>query len=743
MSPQLNAVKTKQNQQVLIKTTMNPHDEVFIRAGMGLYAWQPQSWVDNGQETGFKFGEYGTYAEHGKVPQDTITEYSGVTVEPNVILYAIRLTDEQIAIHGTAYDIEQKLAAKWPRSNRGGSSTEVYDVTLEVIKNDIQDLLYPPSIGFFHERKNSYRPRLRQEEAINKAVKWFTKRNKRGERNFLLDALPRFGKNFTVLQIALRVVPTGGNILVITSRPDTFATLKKDINTHYDFDNMVYSELKDKKDTWKPRKDKINVLAVSPQLLNNPKNRNLLDFLNTLNWHLKFIDEADTGMLTELSTDMLDKLPSKYTIWASGTAQKLQSTGKFLEENTYRYDYIQQQTDKRDGIASTDAVTLTFYNIDVPPEVANQKKWYTDDEDFTFTKLLAYNEETNMFVHEGDVVSFLESIFGKRPRTKYSPYKIVSNLDHTIWVLPPSRNAVRRLKKLIEDINGDEYKVFAATDDETDDINDIIKHTMWYPKHKSITLTINRFTRGSTVESWRGVFVMNDTESLEYYIQSIFRPTTPDNNKPEAFVFDFSPNRSFEMLGEYCRHIAQNKNITNPTDVYRELLDVCNIFSVDGVMFRKHTLDDMMRAVKQSDHTANVLRKSGRFYIESNILNLMSPQLSELILGLAKDSTGKLNVVLTESDYTNKGKNYHIIKNPQSSSRNLDEKTKKDIVAKIATLISRLPVVSELGYTTVEDIITHVPDDMFYGATECDKKILMMLVKEKLIDTYKINIHLA
>jgi hypothetical protein len=177
--------------------------------------------------------------------------------------------------------------------------------------------------------------------------------------------------------------------------------------------------------------------------------------------------------------------------------------------------------------------------------------------------------------------------------------------------------------------------------------------------------------------------------------------------------------------------------------VYREFLDVCNIFSAEGgVTFRKNTLDDMLTAIRNSDYSAGILRKSGKYYINNNILTLMSPELRELVAGLGKEKISKLDVVLTESEYAPKGKNYKQIKNTTGSGGS-DKDDSKDIVAKIATMISRLPVVSELGECTVEDIIKQIPDDVFYGATQCDKKILELLVKEKLIDTYTINLHLV
>jgi signal recognition particle GTPase len=87
-----------------------------------------------------------------------------------------------------------------------------------------------------------------------------------------------------------------------------------------------------------------------------------------------------------------------------------------------------------------------------------------------------------------------------------------------------------------------------------------------------------------------------------------------------------------------------------------------------------------------------------------------------------------------------KGKNVKVL---SKSDKKKFIDTKNDIINRIATLISRLPIISELGYSTVEDIIDNLPNELFYGATKSDIKILKLLVKEKIIDTYKINLQLS
>ena len=64
----------------------------------------------------------------------------------------------------------------------------------------------------------------------------------------------------------------------------------------------------------------------------------------------------------------------------------------------------------------------------------------------------------------------------------------------------------------------------------------------------------------------------------------------------------------------------------------------------------------------------------------------------------------------------------------------------------IATMMSRLPLLTHLGPDTIEDIIREIPDEIFYGATECPKRILEWLVEyvdensKPAINVYDINL---
>lgn len=738
----LNTLVENKRGNILFQTPLDVNLEVFDRLGQGLYAWVFRDQYLSGNYKP-KFGQYGTYAKEGSTPQETISGYVGTTTDAIVILWAIRLSDEQIQKYGTAYDIEQKVGPHLGSKSKFGSSTEVFETDIDTVKDLVNAILYPSEFEtFFKVQKETHLPRLRQEEAIKLFEQYYLANklsSKQQSLDFLLGAVMRFGKNFTFLEMSRKIVKKAGNVLMITSRPDVFESLKTDVSSHVNYDGWIYDELKEKKYDWKPSNERVNVLAVSTQLLLHKTHRkNLVKMLSKYEWDIRGVDEADTAMLTELSTELLEKLPSSITIWITGTPWKLLSTGKFTAQNSYIYDYIQQQQDKKDGIDKR-AISLDWYCMEVFDKIKEQKKWYSDEEGFTLTKLFSWNKETNRFIHEGDVEMFLRSVFGEIPKTKFSPFKIIPELQHTFWVLPPNTEAVKHLKTIIERVTNGNYKVFAATGNETDDISEVKDFLKLNKDTKSIVLSINRFTRGSTVPEWDATFFLNDTDSAEFYFQTAFRPTSPKDGKDRGYVFDFNPNRTLIMLAEYSRYSAQQKGITNPNEILREYLDNFNVYGIDGgVEFKKKTLEDVLSAIRDSDYNAKTLRNSGHDYV---MLDKISERLFEMIMGLDKEKSGKLKLEITSSkEFMKKGKN---LKNLTKSDRKKFDKTKRDIVARISTLMSRLPIICELGYETVEEIVENLPDNLFYGATKTEKAVLKLLVQEKIIDTYKVNLQLV
>ena len=121
-----------------LKTIMNPNTEVFKVKGQGLYLWVTESQYKlmllekSSLEGPMKFGQYGTRAAEGQTPQDTIDDYSGVTTESLVILWAFKFSEEDIK-KGTAFEIEQIMKTLIGTLVKDGSSTEGFNTSVNKV----------------------------------------------------------------------------------------------------------------------------------------------------------------------------------------------------------------------------------------------------------------------------------------------------------------------------------------------------------------------------------------------------------------------------------------------------------------------------------------------------------------------------------------------------------------------------------------------------------------------------------
>ena len=101
---------------------------------------------------------------------------------------------------------------------------------------------------------------------------------------------------------------------------------------------------------------------------------------------------------------------------------------------------------------------------------------------------------------------------------------------------------------------------------------------------------------------------------------------------------------------------------------------------------------------------------------------------------------------ITKTNTIGKGKNYKVQKNIQSLGDTNDEKKiENDIIAKISTMMSRLPLICEgWGFDTVEKIADKF-DDMYCPGSlgTPNTEILKLLIDNKVIDTFKINLQLV
>lgn len=748
MKDNLYILKQKNIDGNTLFTAFQKDRDPFKVRGQGLYAWtyrrdydkmlEEAREVDDDIEevTGrlIKFGQYGANAANGSLPHETIASYVGITTDEIVILWAKRFSDKDIEANGSALQVEQVVNKRIGLKNNKGRSTEVFNTKINIIKTEANNVLYGIS------KKESYNPRLRQQQAIDKMVAAYNNSNK----NFLLGAVMRFGKNFTFLNFAKNICKPGDVVVVITNKPGVFSTLEVDIKTHVSFNDFCFIKLVDVGDRSNVYIDsaKVNVIAISKQLADNvASGKTVCEFIKRCNIKLAFYDECHSGTNTENFKQLLKKVDADFNVWASGTPWKTLVCRNFSNDCTYFYDYVMQQLDKKQDIEQgipNDAVTLCTYIIDVPAEIATNPN-YTEDENFTLTKLLGFRSKK--FVYAGEVQQFFENILGKSTcKSKYSPYRIIDNLNHTVWLLPEDSKMIVAASKLIQSIVGEEYFVIAATGNKTRDIRDV--HQAIDQHDRTITLTCKRFIEGTTVPEWNAALVLCDTESVEKYFQFVFRVASPAPEKEHAYIFDFDSARTFDMAFELANNSAIRDDDTNIAQVQRVWLDNWNIMRAgDGPEFEPIDVIDILNQISNYDFRATKLIRQALEYINIDMLDSNSIEFIRGLVGTNKVKNAKVRI---GNGVTQKGKNKKIIANGDRSSSNVSiDNDIEQTIEKIAIIIAALPLVADVtGNATVENIIKNCSEETLQSSIRVDKPTLEYLVDHNIVDTRYVNIHL-
>ena len=487
-------------------------------------------------------------------------------------------------------------------------------------------------VVFGKDRTESYTSRKEQQEAIDKAKKWFSKgysedviEGATHKDRFLLNAKMRFGKCFTGLHIAKAM--KSKNTIIVTYKPEVISEWMDSANNHVAFDGWLGIRAKKKNNTSIephlsdkgefPVYDGPKVVCVSLQDLafdEDGKIKPRLQQVAKTKWDLIIFDEVHYGSRTDRAKYIIDKLKHKHRLDLSGTPFRLIQEDDFCAQQVFTYSYLDEMKNKKiEQEKDPHAEEIKIYRempnlhistIEITEEDIKQQReeFLTDDLDFSLDELFKANRSG--FLHEDAVDHFLDgltrsdhgarsiSVFGKLGMQLGCP-----TVRHSVWWLnrvDSIRALVRKLKRHpyfskfeiinaagCEGANVDEDQVIAR---DKSSIEKAMKKISKDPsKLGTITLTCRRFLTGVTIKEWDSILVLNDVKSAESYYQAIFRvqsawvdKLTRDVYKPNSWCFDFAIARCLRITYEYANALAdqldQQASYEQNVDLYDDNL---------------------------------------------------------------------------------------------------------------------------------------------------------------------------
>ena len=556
-----------------------------------------------------------------------------------------------------------------PDFSNEGLGKEWFETDLATVKNAISAAKEGRS-SLFPEEKMQNEPapivfRPEQREAIDKAVKHFTKNKGKGQRKMLWNCKMRFGKTLSALQVVREM--GARRTLIVTHRPvvnagwyEDFEKIFYDLRAaqpvadgdkgagaakkgalqgKYNYGSAQKGERLDQLLLQADEGAHIVCFASLQDLRGSEdvggkheKNDNIF----ATDWDLLIVDEAHEGTQTELGQAVIDQLrhPNTKVLQLSGTPFNL--FDQYDEDEIFTWDYIMEQRAKTswdeyhvgdsNPYASLPAMHIYTYDLG-----RLMNRFADEDKVFNFREFFRTDEQ-GAFVHDDYVGDFLDLLCCDDEDSLY-PYAKADFrriFRHTLWVLPGVK-AARALSKKLQ-----AHPVFGAftvvnvagegdADEESRDALEKVNKAIGKDPSATYTITLScgRLTTGVSIRPWTGVFLLagSSSTSAAGYMQTIFRVQTPfeyqGRVKENCYAFDFAPDRALRMLAEASKvSYKAGKQTAEDRHTLADFLSFCPVIALEGSQMKAFNVDNLLTQLKrvQIERVVNAGFEDGALY---------------------------------------------------------------------------------------------------------------------------------
>jgi type II restriction enzyme len=466
-------------------------------------------------------------------------------------------------------------------------------------------------------RTEEYTLRPEQDEAVTITAD-YARNTSDGE--FLWNAKPRFGKTLATYDLARKL--DASLVLIVTNRPaianSWFDDFEKFVAWQTDYAFISTSDSLKERPVM-TREQFVNQMAdgrkhqiafVSLQDLKGSAyfggDYDKLKWIKELKWDMLVLDEAHEGIDTFKTDIAFDNIKRAFTLHLSGTPFKAVASGKFGDNEIYNWTYEDEQLAKSTWVeeafnpySSLPKLNLFSYEMSqmITEEVSRGSQVNGKNVDYAFDLNEFFEtKEDGSFTHLSDVKSWIDSLSSNH-KYPFSTDELRNELKHTFWLLDRVDSA-KALKRLLEKHDAfKSYKiVLAAGDGRIDDEAVVDKQALDRVRSaistndKTITLSVGQLATGITIPEWTGVLMLSNLKSPARYMQAAFRAQSPwkyvvdgeTRQKQNAYVFDFSPERTLIIYEEFANNLSSGTTNGNGTSEQRKsnVKELLNFFPV-------------------------------------------------------------------------------------------------------------------------------------------------------------------
>ncbi len=457
--------------------------------------------------------------------------------------------------------------------------------------------------------KINYRPH--QLYTIDKTLEYFS-----NYKNILWGHIPRSGKTYIMAGLIERY--TKNNILIITTSPNETITQYISILENlklYGFNIINYNK---------------NIIIISKQTFDHNKN------LKFDNIDILFIDETHNGGTTFLTEKILNNYKNVKKVYITATYSKV--INHYNIDKVINWDLediklcktkkIKELNNKHEGIIKY------FNNIDyekiysIYPDLSiigldleNEIRNYINDNKLIWNferlfdlveynkteneKLNTFNKDDNKQFIFTDVIKYYFTYIIKniipnidKKNIECNQRLIINNNNPSVILcFLPSNNIniiSNNLKTIINEID-EEFEICISNTIQTNEkfkinLNKSLIRAKNTNKKAVIVLTGVQGSLGITIPECDLVLLMNNSKSVDFIFQAMFRSMSEAKNKQIGYVIDLNIERVIYSTSNYC-----NYNYQNYKDNIKHLInnDIIKIyFNDDFKMYDKNIIID-------------------------------------------------------------------------------------------------------------------------------------------------------
>lgn len=606
--------------------------------------------------------------------------------------------------------------------------TEWFRTDLETVKKAIQAAKEGRSALENSQITTNLTPivlRPEQREAVDKTIRRF-----QSGHDMLWYAKMRFGKTVCALQVVKEM--NAHRTLILTHRPvvdkgwfEDFSKIFVDTkNFRYGSRNCSckFEELESDAQ-YDPNSHYVYFASLQDlrgsELTGGRFDKNTAVF--EAKWDIVIIDEGHEGTQTELGQNVIKAVKKRNTRVLNLSGTPFNILDDYEAEDVFTWTYIDEQAAKQkwdmehlgDINPYADLPRLNMFTFDLGKLMAKYSEMgemaFNFKEFFrTWTGDVAKDgapvpsdKTIGDFVHEKDVLKFLDIIVSKDDNTNYpfSTDEYREIFRHSLWMVPGVKEAKALSKLLSNHCVFKSFNIANVAGDGDDDVpNEEARQTVdnaigKYPDTTySITLSCGRLTTGVTIRPWTAVFMLSGSHSTDAkaYMQTIFRVQSPyeinGKRKEECYVFDFAPDRALKCVAEAMKVSTKAGRTSEQERVQLgRFLNFCPIIGFSGTKMQTFNVEHMLERLKN----AYVERVVSRGFEDNYLYNDRLLQLDELemaffeklkgVIGSTKANHATDEININEQGFTNE--EYEQLKKAQKKKKSELTEEEKQLLA--------------------------------------------------------------